>query len=222
MPLLTTRHELPGISSAVEGTLEGAGDSETNAIELVVPEGAETMVVTVTDIGSTGFLRGPTQVETRLTDPRGNRRDDLLRTGENGQRLLTLDDPEPGRWTLTLSSGGEARAAVDASILQRDAHGKMRRLGHYLQCKGCRVTIKAALIALLIELAPLVAAGLGIGEAIARLLAAGSVVAAAIARALGLDRNLLKDIGDAIGITIEDPIDVQLTRVCRFVRLCPG
>lgn len=223
MRFAATRSNFPGIGSAVDATLVDSDDqSNSDSIELIVPEGAEVLFVTLTDDGPTGYLRAPSRAELVVVDPKGERRPDLIHRGSSGQYTLVTEQPEPGRWTITVWHSPGASAELNAAVYQPEAVSKLQRLGKLVRCKACKYLFKTAVVALLVHVGPLIASGIGLGAALAQVATTAGAVLAAAQRTLGIAYDGLKALFDFIDFSIDDPIDRQLGRVCQFLKACEG
>ena len=220
MPVLVSRSDIDGILSTVEATVEGNGEKETVPIELIVSKESELLTIAVAGPGPRGYLSGPRDVRVSLVDPDGRTRDDLLVRGPEGQSIFFVSQPASGRWTLLVDCGPQSAAGIDSSIVPRGAAKKMARLGQYLRCKTCKLALKALVIALLAHLAPLIAAGLGVGAALGHIGALAAALLDAIAKTLGVAKKVLEGILDTVKEYGDDPVDRVLERCCRVAKLC--
>jgi hypothetical protein len=220
MPALVTRHESAGISSAVDAIVEGTGKPETIPIELIVPPESQSLFIAIAGPGPEGFRIGPLDTRANLMDAEGRLRDDLLVRGPDGQMLFFVGEPAAGRWTLTINAGPESLAGINTSIVAKGARGKLARLGPYLRCKTCKLTLKAFAVALFAYLGPCLATGLGLSAALVQVSALAMGAFDAIAKTLGIARAVLAGIFDNVKEFGEDPIDHFLGRCCRAAHLC--
>jgi len=220
MAALEVRSELPGVWSAVEVTVEGEGRSDKHAVDIVVPEGSEWLIVALTGTGPAGFLAPPTQAEFALVDAQGNHHTETFQRAAGGQLTAVVRDPLPGRWTITLFYGETGSADMNVGVLSRALPTKMQKFGRWIRCTSCKLGTKAAIIALLAHLLPLLAAGLGVQQALMKLAAAGAKVLTAALGALGLTVEALGKVLETLKDYVDDPIDSIMERLCSMVGLC--
>jgi hypothetical protein len=147
MPVLVTRSEVPGVWSSVELIVAGDGTSQRLPVDLIVAEGADFLLVTLTGEGPTGFLHAPTQAEFTIVDPQGTSHNELIVRAPNGQLTLAIEKPTVGRWTVMLFYGERASAEMSASVLASELPSKLARFGGWVRCKSCKLGLKVAIVA---------------------------------------------------------------------------
>lgn len=229
MPSMEIRTQFPDDNSqALE--LSAVGEVIDRAIEshIDVPEDCQVLVITVTSSGEHGFLNGPSIEEIQIKRPiRGGGFTDVsaeFTEGDNGQRIYLFEEPPMGEWPITLFPihGSNNDIEVNASALTSGWRARFGRGLRWIGCKACKYGIKAIIIALLIQIAPIIAAKLGLAAFVDQVLHVADKILEILKKAMELTNGALRKLLEFLYTLLDDPIDKIIEKICIELGFCRG
>lgn len=220
MSISIVRTSIPDVAETVEISIASEDSGNFVKTELQVPEDAIALAVTVTDGGPDGHTRGPRNVNVVVRDPAGQDVSDSTTSLQNGQMCVLVDHPTNGTWVIEVEYGAAAAAEINASSLKRGWKEKLRRGTRWFSCKTCKVALRAFVIATLLHLGPLVAAGIAAKGVVAVLEAIKPSLLTILMQTLTLEGGALPHLFSIILEYIDNPVDRLLERICSWLGFC--
>lgn len=219
MPISIVGTSVPDAVEALELTIE-AEASGFSRTQLQVHPDSLALAITVTDAGPDGHTRGPRGVRVVVSNPTG---EDVAQNAsyfQDGQLCILIEKPIEGTWKIEIEYGAAASVEINASSLSRGWMDKLRRGTHWFSCKTCKFALRTFVIATLLHLNPLVAAGVA-AHGVAEVLAAiKPIVLDILTQTLMLEGGDIPHVFSIILDYIGDPVDRLLERICGWLRLC--
>ncbi len=133
-------------------------------------------------------------------------------------------NPAPGTWELAIEHGREVSAEVSVSTYAKGWFQRLLKRGPgWFACKTCKLALRTLVVATLIHIGPLVAAGGLAAQGVPAVLAAlKPIVLEILTQTFTLSAG---GVPQFLSICLQytgKPVDTVMQAICKWLRLCPA